>query len=219
MADVNEVIQKFITQEQTHDNLVAMTKDAQARIETIPTVAILTTATRTTATLTTAILTIVLLYTGAHRDPSRGACYLLWRYLLSTYYTGAHRDPGGGARGDQGGGGRHQILGGQRAGQPTGGRSVGTQAERWAGGGGARQGAAGALRPRLRRRACRHRAHGRQAGGGRTLTLTPTPTPTLTLTLTPTLPLPLTPTPPLSRQVRGGQARPPRRARDRRNHH
>ena len=31
MADVNEVIQKFITQEQTHDNLVAMTKDAQSR--------------------------------------------------------------------------------------------------------------------------------------------------------------------------------------------
>jgi len=35
VADVNEVIQKFITQEQTHDNLVAMTKDAQARIETL----------------------------------------------------------------------------------------------------------------------------------------------------------------------------------------
>ena len=33
VADVNEVIQKFLTQEQTHDNLVAMTKDAQARIE------------------------------------------------------------------------------------------------------------------------------------------------------------------------------------------
>jgi len=35
VADVNEVIQKFITQEQTHDNLVAMTKDAQTRIETL----------------------------------------------------------------------------------------------------------------------------------------------------------------------------------------
>ena len=31
VADVNEVIQKFLTQEQTHVNLVAMTKDAQAR--------------------------------------------------------------------------------------------------------------------------------------------------------------------------------------------
>ena len=32
VADVNEVIQKFITQEQTHENLVAMTKDAQAEL-------------------------------------------------------------------------------------------------------------------------------------------------------------------------------------------
>lgn len=33
VSDVNEVIQKFLTQEQTHDNLVNMTKDAQSRIE------------------------------------------------------------------------------------------------------------------------------------------------------------------------------------------
>ena len=33
VGDVNEVIQKFLTQEQTHDNLVSMTKEAQARIE------------------------------------------------------------------------------------------------------------------------------------------------------------------------------------------
>ena len=35
VSDVNEVIQKFLTQEQTHDNLVSMTKDAQARIEAL----------------------------------------------------------------------------------------------------------------------------------------------------------------------------------------
>jgi len=33
VGDVNEVIQKFLTQEQTQDNLVTMTKEAQARIE------------------------------------------------------------------------------------------------------------------------------------------------------------------------------------------
>jgi len=33
VSDVNEVIQKFLTQEQTHANLVNMTKDAQTRIE------------------------------------------------------------------------------------------------------------------------------------------------------------------------------------------
>jgi len=33
VGDVNEVIQKFLTQEQTQDNLVSMTKEAQARIE------------------------------------------------------------------------------------------------------------------------------------------------------------------------------------------
>ena len=33
MADVNEVIQKFITQEETHKNLLAMTKESQAKIE------------------------------------------------------------------------------------------------------------------------------------------------------------------------------------------
>ena len=33
VGDVNEVIQKFLTQEQTHDNLVSMTKEAQSRIE------------------------------------------------------------------------------------------------------------------------------------------------------------------------------------------
>merc|ERR1719382_1003564 len=35
VSDVNEVIQKFLTQEQTHDNLVNMTKEAQARIEAL----------------------------------------------------------------------------------------------------------------------------------------------------------------------------------------
>eukprot|EP00908_Phaeocystis_cordata_P017239 Transcript_28569.p1 GENE.Transcript_28569~~Transcript_28569.p1 ORF type:complete len:374 (+),score=152.52 Transcript_28569:757-1878(+) len=35
VSDVNEVIQKFLTQEQTHDNLVLMTKDAQSRIESL----------------------------------------------------------------------------------------------------------------------------------------------------------------------------------------
>ena len=35
VSDVNEVIQKFLTQEQTHDNLVSMTKEAQARIEAL----------------------------------------------------------------------------------------------------------------------------------------------------------------------------------------
>ena len=35
VGDVNEVIQKFLTQEQTHDNLVEMTKVAQARIESL----------------------------------------------------------------------------------------------------------------------------------------------------------------------------------------
>ena len=33
VADVNEVIQKFITQEETHKNLLAMTKESQAKIE------------------------------------------------------------------------------------------------------------------------------------------------------------------------------------------
>jgi hypothetical protein len=33
VVDVNEVIQKFLTQEQTHENLVNLTKEAQARIE------------------------------------------------------------------------------------------------------------------------------------------------------------------------------------------
>ena len=33
VSDVNEVIQKFLTQEQTHENLVNLTKEAQARIE------------------------------------------------------------------------------------------------------------------------------------------------------------------------------------------
>mmetsp|Transcript_27916 Transcript_27916/g.64357 ORF Transcript_27916/g.64357 Transcript_27916/m.64357 type:complete len:539 (-) Transcript_27916:72-1688(-) len=33
VSDVNEVIQKFLTQDETHNNLVAMTKDAQARID------------------------------------------------------------------------------------------------------------------------------------------------------------------------------------------
>merc|ERR1719382_1219934 len=37
VSDVNEVIQKFLTQEQTHDNLVNMTKEAQARIEALAT--------------------------------------------------------------------------------------------------------------------------------------------------------------------------------------
>ncbi len=35
MADVNEVIQKFITQEETHKNLLAMTKESQAKIEAL----------------------------------------------------------------------------------------------------------------------------------------------------------------------------------------
>ena len=35
VADVNEVIQKFITQEETHKNLLAMTKESQAKIETL----------------------------------------------------------------------------------------------------------------------------------------------------------------------------------------
>ena len=33
VADVNEVIQKFITQEETHKNLLAMTRESQAKIE------------------------------------------------------------------------------------------------------------------------------------------------------------------------------------------
>jgi coiled-coil domain-containing protein 151 len=33
VSDVNEVIQKFLTQDETHNNLVAMTKEAQARID------------------------------------------------------------------------------------------------------------------------------------------------------------------------------------------
>lgn len=33
MSDVNEVIQKFLTQDETHNNLVVMTKEAQARID------------------------------------------------------------------------------------------------------------------------------------------------------------------------------------------
>jgi len=35
VADVNEVIQKFITQEETHKNLLAMTKESQSKIETL----------------------------------------------------------------------------------------------------------------------------------------------------------------------------------------
>ena len=35
VADVNEVIQKFITQEETHKNLLAMTKESQAKIEAL----------------------------------------------------------------------------------------------------------------------------------------------------------------------------------------
>jgi len=35
VADVNEVIQKFITQEETHKNLLAMTKESQGKIETL----------------------------------------------------------------------------------------------------------------------------------------------------------------------------------------
>merc|ERR1719310_1183440 len=35
LADVNEVIQKFITQEETHKNLLAMTKESQAKIEAL----------------------------------------------------------------------------------------------------------------------------------------------------------------------------------------
>jgi len=33
VSDVNEVIQKFLTQDETHNNLVAMTKEAQAKID------------------------------------------------------------------------------------------------------------------------------------------------------------------------------------------
>ena len=35
VADVNEVIQKFITQEETHKNLLAMTKESQTKIEAL----------------------------------------------------------------------------------------------------------------------------------------------------------------------------------------
>ena len=35
MADVNEVIQKFITQEETHKSLLAMTRESQAKIESL----------------------------------------------------------------------------------------------------------------------------------------------------------------------------------------
>ena len=35
VADVNEVIQKFITQEETHKNLLAMTKESQSKIEAL----------------------------------------------------------------------------------------------------------------------------------------------------------------------------------------
>lgn len=35
VADVNEVIQKFISQEETHKNLLAMTKESQAKIESL----------------------------------------------------------------------------------------------------------------------------------------------------------------------------------------
>mmetsp|Transcript_3540 Transcript_3540/g.10329 ORF Transcript_3540/g.10329 Transcript_3540/m.10329 type:complete len:583 (-) Transcript_3540:6-1754(-) len=35
VADVNEVIQKFLTQDETHNNLVIMTKEAQARIDAL----------------------------------------------------------------------------------------------------------------------------------------------------------------------------------------
>jgi chromosome segregation ATPase len=35
VADVNEVIQKFITQEETHKNLLSMTKESQAKIEAL----------------------------------------------------------------------------------------------------------------------------------------------------------------------------------------
>merc|ERR1711907_490988 len=35
VADVNEVIEKFITQEETHKNLLAMTKESQAKIEAL----------------------------------------------------------------------------------------------------------------------------------------------------------------------------------------
>jgi hypothetical protein len=35
VSDVNEVIQKFLTQDETHNNLVVMTKEAQARIDAL----------------------------------------------------------------------------------------------------------------------------------------------------------------------------------------
>merc|ERR1711907_495570 len=35
VADVNEVIQKFITQEETHKNLQAMTRESQAKIDSL----------------------------------------------------------------------------------------------------------------------------------------------------------------------------------------
>ena len=35
VADVNEVIQKFITQEETHKSLLAMTRESQAKIESL----------------------------------------------------------------------------------------------------------------------------------------------------------------------------------------
>lgn len=35
VSDVNEVIQKFLTQDDTHNNLVTMTKEAQARIDSL----------------------------------------------------------------------------------------------------------------------------------------------------------------------------------------
>merc|ERR1712230_305603 len=35
VSDVNDVIHKFLTQDETHNNLVVMTKEAQARIDAL----------------------------------------------------------------------------------------------------------------------------------------------------------------------------------------
>ena len=73
VGDVNEVIQKFLTQEQTQDNLVTMTKEAQARIERLRTVTYVTYVAYVAYVTYVTYVAYVTYGTGAHRATGGGA--------------------------------------------------------------------------------------------------------------------------------------------------